>query len=61
MGVFANNERGQAYVEKYLMVIALLILFVSVASIMRKLLKTTQTEESSVHTNSESCNIQLES
>ena len=37
----------------------LLILLLSVASIRRKLLKTNHTEESySVHTNSESCNIQ---
>ena len=36
-----------------------LILLLSVASIRRKLLKTTHTEEHSVHTNSESCNIQL--
>ena len=38
---------------------SLLILFLSVASIWRKLLKTTHTEERSVHTNSERCNIQL--
>ena len=31
----------------------------SVASIMRKFLKTTHTKERSVNTNSESCNIQL--
>ena len=37
----------------------LLILLLSVASIWRKLLKTTHTEERGVHTNSESCNIQL--
>ena len=38
---------------------SLLILLLSVASIRRKLLKTTNTEERSVHTNSERCNIQL--
>ena len=37
---------------------SLLILLLS-ASIKRKLLKTTYTEERSVHTNSENCNIQL--
>ena len=36
---------------------SLLILVLSVASIRRKLLKTTHSEERSVHTNSESCNI----
>ena len=53
-GVFAKNK---AYVEKLWMVIFLL----SVVSIRRKLLKTTHTVESNVHTNSESCNIQLRS
>ena len=38
---------------------SLLILLLSVVSIRRKLLKTTHTEESNVHSNSESCNIQL--
>ena len=37
----------------------LLILFLSVSSTRRKLLKTNLTEERSVHTNSESCNIWL--
>ena len=36
---------------------SLLILIPSVAYIRRKMLKTTYTEESNVHTNSESCNI----
>ena len=35
----------------------LLILLQSIASIRRKLLKTNDTEERSVHTNSERCNI----
>ena len=38
---------------------SLLIFYLSVVSIRRKLLKTTHTEERSVHTNSERCNIQL--
>ena len=38
---------------------SLLILLLPVASIRKKLLKTTHDEERSVHTNSESCNIQL--
>ena len=37
----------------------LLILLLSVVSIRRKLLKTTNTEERCVHTNSKSCNIRL--
>jgi len=36
-----------------------LIFLLSGASIRKKLLKTTNAEESVVHTNSESCNIQL--
>ncbi len=40
--------------------LTVLILLLSVASIGRKLLKTTNTEERSVHTNSEKCNIQLQ-
>ena len=44
-GVFAINERGYR--------------LLSVASIRRKLLKTTNTEERSVHTNSKRCTIQL--
>ena len=53
------NKGIQAYVEKYSIMIAKLILLLSVASVMRKLLKTTHPEECSVHKNSESCNIQL--
>ena len=58
-GVFAKNERGyrlNAIKKRFLL---LLILLLSVASIRRKLLKTTNTEESSVHTNSERCSIRL--
>ena len=47
-GVFAKNERG--YKKRFW---SLLILLLSVASIRRKLLKTTNTEERSVLTNSE--------
>ena len=39
--------------------IGLLILLPSVASIIKKLIKTTHAKERSVHTNSESCNIKL--
>ena len=56
-GVFAKNERGYRLTSKIFD--GDLILLLSVASIKRKLLKTTHTEERSVHTNSESCNIQL--
>jgi len=38
---------------------SLLILLLSVTSIRRKLLKTTYTEERSIYTNSERCNIRL--
>jgi len=38
---------------------SLLILLLSVVCIRRKLLKTTDTEEWSVHTNRENCNTQL--
>ena len=58
-GVFAKNERGyrlNAIKKRFL---SLLILLLYVASIRRKLLKTTKIEERSVHTNAESCNIQL--
>ena len=41
------------------MVVASNLTIVSVASMKRKLLKTTHTEERSVHANSESCNIRL--
>ena len=50
--VFTKNEKG--YLQ-----LMLLILLLSVASIRRKLLKTSHTEERRVHTNSERCNIQL--
>ena len=51
-GVFAKNEKE---CDKKALLI-LLILLLSVASIRRKLLKTTNTEEHSVHTNSETFN-----
>ena len=50
-GVFAKTERG------YIRLRRKLLLFV--ASVRRKLLKTTHAEERRVHTNSESCSIQL--
>ena len=58
-GVFAKNERGYRRNAKNKRFRSLLILLLSVASIRRKLLKTIHTKERSVHTNSESCNIQL--
>ena len=58
-GVFAKNERGYRLTEKNKRFWSLLILLISVAPIRRKLLKTTHTEERSVHTNSDSCNIKL--
>ena len=58
-GVFATNERGYRLNAIKKRFWSLLILLLSVASIRRKLLKTTNTEEHSVHTNSERCNIQL--
>ena len=58
-GVFAKNERGYSLTAKNTRFWSLLILLLSVASIRRKLLKSTYTEEHSVHTNSESCNIWL--
>ena len=57
-GVFAKNERGYRLTAKNKRFWSLLILLLSVASISRKLLKTTHTEERIVFTNSESCNIQ---
>ena len=54
-GVFAKNERGYRLTVKNKRFWSLLILLRSVAYIRRKLLK--MTEELSVHTNSESCNI----
>ena len=56
-GVFAKNERGYRLMAKNYSFWSLLILLLSVASVRIKLLKTTKTEERSVHTNSESCNI----
>ena len=58
-GVFAKNERGYRINVIKKLFRSILILLLSVASIRRKLLKTTHTEERSVHTNSERCNIQL--
>ena len=55
--VLAKNERGYRLTAKNKRFWSLLILLLSVASIRRKLLKTTHTEERSVHTNSESCDI----
>ena len=57
--VFAKNKRGyrlNATTERFWM---LLILLLSVASIRRKLLKTSHDEYLSVHTNWENCNIRL--
>ena len=47
-GVFAKNERGYRLTAEYCQWRSLLILLLSVASIKRKLLKTTNTEERSV-------------
>ena len=58
-GVFAKNERGYRLNAIKKRFRSLLILLLYVASIRRKLLKTTNTEERSVLTNSERCNIQL--
>ena len=55
-GVFAKYERGYRLTAKNKCFWSLLL---SVASLKRKLLKMTNAEERSVHTNSESCNIQL--
>ena len=52
-GVFAKNGRGYRLPSKNIRWWLLLIWLVSVASIRRKLLITTHTEERSVHTNSE--------
>ena len=48
-GIWAYGESNRFW--------SLLILLLSVASIRRELLKTTYSEECSVHTNSESCNL----
>ena len=63
-GVFAHGEiaTNLTYIwlpAKNKRFWSLLILLLSVASISRKLFKTTHAEQRSVHTNSESCNIQL--
>ena len=58
-GVFAKNERGYRLNAIKKRFWSLLILLLSVASIRRKLLKRTNTEERSIHTNSERCNIRL--
>ena len=58
-GVFAKNETGYRLNAIKKRFWSLLILLLAVASIRRKLLKTTNTEERSVLTNSERCNIQL--
>ena len=57
-GVFAKNERGYKLTAKNKRFWSLLILLLAVASIRKKFLKTTFTEERSVHTNSENCNCQ---
>ena len=56
-GVFAKNERVYSFTSKNYR--WLLILLLSAASLMRKWLKTTYTEERSVHTNSASWSIRL--
>ena len=52
-----KNERVYRFMAKNYRLWSLLILLLLVASIRRKLLKTTLTEEQSVHTNSESCTL----
>ena len=59
LNLVCENERGYRLTAKNKRFWSLQILLLSVVSIRRKLLKTTHTEESSVHSNSESCNIQL--
>ena len=49
--VFAKNERGYRFTAMNNRFWSLLILLLSVASIRRKFLKTSHTEEQSVHTN----------
>ena len=53
--VFEENERGCRLTSKNIWWWLLLMFLLFVVSIRRKLLKTTQTEERSIHTNSESC------
>ena len=55
--VFTKIERGCTLSAKNYRWWSLLILLLFVASIRRKLLKATHTEERSVHINSDSCNI----
>ena len=50
-GVFAKNERGYRLNAIKSAFLSLLIFLLSVASIRRKLIKTSHTEERSVHTN----------
>ena len=57
--VFTKIERGCTLSAKNYRWWSLLILLLFVASIRRKLLKATHTEERSVHINSDSCNIRL--
>ena len=56
-GVFAKNERGYRLNAIKKLFWSLLILLISVASIRRKLIKTSHTEERSAHTNWGSWNI----
>ena len=49
--MFAKNERGSRLTAKNKRFWSLLILLLSVASVRKKLLKTTHTEERNVHTN----------
>ena len=58
-GVFAKNERGYRLNAIKKRFWSLLIFLLYVASIWRKLLKTSYTEERSVRTNWERCNILL--
>ena len=58
-GLFAKNERGDRLSAIKKRFWSLLILLLSVASIKRKLIKTSHTEERSAHTNWENCNIRL--
>ena len=60
-GVFAKNERGYRLTAINNRFWSVIILLLSVASIWRKLLKTSHTEERSVHTNWGSWNTRLRS
>ena len=57
--LFAKNERGYRLNAIKKRFWSLLILLLSGASIRRKLLKMSHTEERSTHTNWENCNIRL--